>query len=97
MREPAQEFIAPVMVDDSLGDHRAKPRHALAEPSRHAAIVQRQISATHPLSHHTSEEQTTNGDIAPNRHADQHLVASVAHALLVASQRRSRPAGERTQ
>ena len=30
MRQTAQEFVAAIMMHDRLGDHRAKPRHALA-------------------------------------------------------------------
>ena len=46
MSEPAQEFVAAVIVHDRLGDHRAEPRHALAEPCRNPAAVKRQIGAT---------------------------------------------------
>ena len=30
MREPAQQLVAPVVMDDRLADHGAEPRHALA-------------------------------------------------------------------
>jgi hypothetical protein len=43
MGEAAQKLVATVMMDDRLGDHRAEARHALSEPCRHPAIVQRQI------------------------------------------------------
>jgi hypothetical protein len=45
MRKAAEEFTAAVMERYGLGDHRAKPRHALAEPCRHPAVVKRQIGA----------------------------------------------------
>ncbi len=45
MREPPQELVAPVFEHDRLGDDRAEPGHALAEPARHAAPVQRQVGA----------------------------------------------------
>ena len=51
MGEPAQELVAAVMVDDRLGDHRAEPRHALGQPGRHAAAVQRQIGAAGSSGH----------------------------------------------
>ena len=45
MREPAQQFVAAVMMHDRLADHRAEPRHALGQPWRHAPAVQRQVGA----------------------------------------------------
>ena len=54
MGEPAQQLVAPVMVDDRLGDHRAEPRHALGEPRRHAAAMQRQVGAARPLRHYAA-------------------------------------------
>ena len=41
--EPPQQFVAAVMLDDGLAHHRAEPRHALAEPCRHAAAMQRKV------------------------------------------------------
>ena len=46
MREPAQELVAAVVMHDRLADHRAEPRHAVAEPFRHVAAVQRQVGAS---------------------------------------------------
>ena len=54
MRQTAQELVAAVVVDDRLGDHRAEPRHALAEPGRHPAAMQGQIGAARPSSHDSS-------------------------------------------
>ena len=54
MRQPAQEFVAAVMMDDRLGDDRAQFRHALAEPGGNPAIVKRQIGAARPSSHESS-------------------------------------------
>ncbi len=51
MGEPAQELVAAVVMDDRLGDDRAQPRHALAEPGRHPAMVQRKIGAARASSH----------------------------------------------
>ena len=45
MGEAAQQLVAAVVLDDRLGDHRAEPRHALAEPSRHATAMERQVGA----------------------------------------------------
>ena len=57
MRQTAQEFVASVMVDDRLRDDRAEPRHALAEPCRHPAVVKRQIGAARPSSHVASRKR----------------------------------------
>ena len=51
MGEAAQQLVAAVVMDDRLADHRAEPRHALAEPFRHAAAVQRQIGASRSVGH----------------------------------------------
>ena len=50
MRQPAQQLVAPVVMDDRLADDRAEPRHALGEPGRHAAAVQRQVGASPSVS-----------------------------------------------
>ena len=57
MGQTAQELVAAIVVDDRLGDDRAEPRHALAEPGRHPAVVQRQIGAARPSSHLASENE----------------------------------------
>ena len=51
MREPAQQFVAPVVMHDRLRDHGAEPRHALAQPGRHAPAMQRQVGASGPAGH----------------------------------------------
>jgi hypothetical protein len=51
MGETAQEFFAAIMMDDRFRDDRAEPRHALAEPSRHPAVVKGKIGAASPSSH----------------------------------------------
>ena len=51
MGEPAQELVAAVFDDDRLRDDRAERGHALAEPARHAAAVQRQIGAAAAAGH----------------------------------------------
>ena len=58
MRQAAQEFVAPVMMHDGLGDHGAQPRHALAEPGGNAAAMQRQIGAAGPSSQETSRGES---------------------------------------
>ena len=61
MRQPAQELVAavvmhdrllvaPVMMDDGLADDGAELSHALGQPRRHAAAMERQISAARPSS-----------------------------------------------
>ena len=51
MRQPPQQLVAAVVVDDRLGDDRAEPRHALAEPARHAPAVKRKVGAAGSSSH----------------------------------------------
>ena len=51
MRQPAQEFVAAVVMHDRLADDGAKRRHALPEPCRHAAAMERKISAASPSCH----------------------------------------------
>ena len=46
MCQPAQQLVAAVFENDRLGNHRAVPSHAIAQPFRHAATVKRQICAT---------------------------------------------------
>jgi hypothetical protein len=45
MRQPLQELIATIVVDDGLGDDGAERGHARCEPSRHASAVQRKNCA----------------------------------------------------
>ena len=45
MRQPTQQLVAAILEDDRLGDHRAQPGHAIAQPFRHAATVKRQVGA----------------------------------------------------
>ena len=49
--KPPQQLVAAVLEDDRLGDHRAEPRHPLAEPGRHAAAMQRQVGAARAAHH----------------------------------------------
>jgi hypothetical protein len=51
MGEPAQELVAPVMMDYSLADHGAETCHAVGEPWRHAAAMERQIGASGTARH----------------------------------------------
>ena len=54
--EPTQELVAAVVVHDRLGDHRAETRHALAEPRRHPAMMQRQVGAARAMAHEILHE-----------------------------------------
>jgi hypothetical protein len=67
MGQTAQELVAAVVMDDRFGDHRAEPRHALAEPGRHPAAMQGQIGASRPSSHDDSlqNELRTNPYMLP--------------------------------
>jgi hypothetical protein len=49
--EAAEQLVAAIMVDDRFGHHCAEAGHALAEPSRYAAAVQREIGAAGSFCH----------------------------------------------
>jgi hypothetical protein len=51
MRQSSQQFVAPVLVHDGFCHDRSQPRHAISQPSRHVATVQRQVGATGPSGH----------------------------------------------
>jgi hypothetical protein len=51
MRQPAQQLLATIFVDDSLADHGAELGHALAEPGRNPSAMQRQVGAAGSLGH----------------------------------------------
>jgi hypothetical protein len=46
-------------MDDRLAYRRAEPRHALAEPGRHAAAMEREIGAAGTCGH----GKETSGDV----------------------------------
>jgi len=46
MGQPPQELVAAVVMDDRLGHHRPEVRHAVGEPPRHGAAMQRKIGAS---------------------------------------------------
>ena len=46
MGQPAQKFVTPVVMNDGFGQYRAKPRHAVGQPFRHMAVMERQIGAS---------------------------------------------------
>src|SRR5579862_8175423 len=54
MREPAQQLVATVMVDNCLNDDPAERRHPRDEPWRYIAAMQRQISAAGSVCHDRS-------------------------------------------
>src|SRR5437899_8811723 len=45
MRQPLQEFVAAVMMDDRLADNGAKQRHAFGQPRRNTPAVKRKVGA----------------------------------------------------
>src|SRR5215469_3199893 len=51
MRQAAQQFIAPVMVDDRLANDCAEPRHPIGQPFWDVAAVQWKIGAAGFASH----------------------------------------------
>ena len=56
MGQTPQEFIAAIFEHDGFGDHRAEPRHPLAEPGWNAAMMKRQIGAARTTSYNASKE-----------------------------------------
>jgi len=61
MRQTAQQLVPSVLEDDGLGDHRAQPGHAVAEPFRNPAAVKRQIGAARTLRNQCAPVATTPG------------------------------------
>ena len=53
MREPAQQLVAAVMMDDRLAHDRAEPRHAGGQPLRHPPAMKRKIGAAAASCHGT--------------------------------------------
>src|SRR5882724_4581160 len=51
MRQPAQQLVAAVVMNNCLDDHPAKRGHSRHEPRRYEAAVQRQISAAGSICH----------------------------------------------
>jgi hypothetical protein len=41
MRQASEKFVTPIVLDDRLGNQHAEPGHAVAQPFRHAAAMQR--------------------------------------------------------
>ena len=57
MRQPLQELIATIMVDDGLRDDGAERGHARREPRRHASTVQRKNCAAGSSCHSNRKVQ----------------------------------------
>jgi hypothetical protein len=51
VRQSAQEFIAPIMMNDRFADHCTQARHTFGQPFWDLAGMQRQIGASGPSSH----------------------------------------------
>ena len=51
MRQPAQHLVSAIFQYDCLSDHRAEPRHAIAQPFGHVAAVQRQVRTARSANH----------------------------------------------
>src|SRR5437667_12494594 len=49
-----QQLVAPVMMDDSLADHRAQAGHSIREPFWDTSAVQRKIGSPSSSSHQSS-------------------------------------------
>jgi hypothetical protein len=47
----AQQLVAPVVMDDGLGDHRAEPGHPVGKPFRHLPTMQWQVGSPGSLCH----------------------------------------------
>src|SRR5690606_24932892 len=52
MREPSQQLVAAVVMDDRLDDHTSESGHASGEPGRNPAAVQRDRKSTRLNSSH---------------------------------------------
>jgi hypothetical protein len=52
--EAAQQFVATVMMNDSLTNYRAKVGHPVGEPPRDLPTVQRQVRGSSSLSHQSN-------------------------------------------
>src|SRR5262245_18853241 len=48
MRQPLQERVAAVMMDNGLRDDSTQRRHALREPRRYTSAMEREIGAAGP-------------------------------------------------
>lgn len=49
MGEPAQRFVATIVMDDRFAHDGTKARHAVAEPFRHAPAMKRKIGTSSSL------------------------------------------------
>ncbi len=67
MRQPAQEFLAAVVMHDRLADHGSERGHPAREPGRHAAAMERQVCASGPRCHGTSGLLVDSGHYSPVR------------------------------
>jgi hypothetical protein len=54
MRQPAQQLVAAVVVNDGLADDRSESRHSRAQPGRDMAPVKCKISASRTARHYES-------------------------------------------
>jgi hypothetical protein len=51
MRQPLEEFIAPVVMNDGLADDRAKRSHSLGQPRRNMPAMKAEVSTAGPSCH----------------------------------------------
>src|SRR5260221_9318044 len=64
MRQPAQQFVAAIFKNDRLGDHRAEPGHAIAQPFGHAPAVEREVGAASTPSHQGAPVAAVRGAVS---------------------------------
>ena len=74
MRQPPQEFVAAVMMDDRLGDDGAERGHARRQPRRNASAMEGKIGAAGPSCHSC----LSSGRLV----ADGHSVSAVRSAMV---------------
>src|SRR6266436_2657923 len=67
MRQPLQEFVAAVMMDDSLADNGAKQGHAFSQPRRNTAAVKRKIGAACSSCHDCSIRVLRRRNVRPDQ------------------------------
>src|SRR3981189_2745175 len=81
MRQPLQEFVAAVMMDDGLAHNGAERGHAARQPRRNTPAVKRKIRAACPSCHDVRfvvklPECRTAADIQQSKQAGVSGVAS---------------------
>jgi hypothetical protein len=67
MRQPLQEFVAAVVMDDSLANNRANHGHAFSQPRWNTPAVKREIGAAGSSCHDGSIRVFCPWNVGPER------------------------------